>query len=45
VALVWLLTCYIVIGIVEAVFHIAVAIRHRGDPKAEEDTPTRPSVP
>ena len=45
VALVWLLTSYIVIGIVEAVFHIAQAIRHRGEPKADDEPPTRPSVP
>lgn len=44
VALVWLLTCYIVIGILEAVFHIAQAIRHRGSAKADDEHPTGSSV-
>jgi len=45
VALVWLLTCYIVIGIIEAIFHITQSIRHRGSSKADDEKPTDPSVP
>jgi len=37
VALVWLLTCYILIGIVEAVFHIAQQIRRRGQSPIEAE--------
>ncbi len=44
VALVWLLTSYILIGIIEAVFHIAQRIRRRGAGVKVEDEPPTDSV-